>query len=157
MDYSPGARPSASASPRHHLEDQDSWPAVEPTLRVAAGTRFAAKGTIARRGLARPEDTGLGWDDWPGSGNAELELGDTVFDLGGIGCRGIVLGAQAAGVARPGAASVGPCIRPEGLSGCWCTQALAAGYRSALLLLPWASRLLHFSWAHCLRDRMLLS
>ena len=123
MENSPVALPSASESPRHHLEDQDGWPAVELTLRIAA------KGTIARRGLARSEETGLGLDNWPGSGNAELELGDTVFDLEGIGCRGIVLGAQAAGVARPGAASVGWCIRPEGLSGCWCTQALAAGYR----------------------------
>lgn len=129
MDYSPGALPSASASPRHLLEDQDSWPAVEPILRIEAGTRFAAKGTIARRGLARPEDTGVGLDNWPGSGNTELELRDTVFDLEGIGCRGIVLGAQAAGVARRGAASVGLCIRPEGLSACWCTRALAAGYR----------------------------
>ena len=165
VDYSPVALPSASASPRHHLEDQDSWPAVEqPTLRIAAGTRFAAKGTIAARVVARPEGTVLGSDNGPGLEKVELELENaefdfenTVFDLEGIGRRGIVLGARAAGVARPGAASVGPYIRPEGPSGCWCTRVLAAGYRLALLLLPWASPPLHFSLAHCLRDRMLLS
>ena len=145
----------ASASPTHHLEVQDSWPAVEATLRIAVGTRFGAKGTIAGAPARPPEGTGSGLDTEADSGNIELDLEDTEFDLVGIGRQDIVLGVRAAGKFRPVAASVGPYNRPEGLSG-YCTRVLAAGYRLALLLLPWASRPPHFSLAHHLREPVLL-
>ena len=99
---------------------------------------------------ARPEGTRSGWDT---AGNIELGLEeeDTEVALEGIGRRrwSIGLGALLAAerVVRPGgggaaAALVGSYNRP---AGCCCTRVRAAGYRSALLLLPWASRPLRFS------------
>lgn len=140
-DRSSLSLPSASASPRRHLEAQDSWLAVEPGLRIAVDAPLVAKDTIASL-PAGLEGTEFGL-------YIEADLEDIEFDLEDTGFQNKVPGAV-----RLGSASLaGLNNRPEGLPDCnfrdW-----TAEYRLALLLLPLACQPLRSSLADRLWERV---